>query len=124
MTIIRLAPRTAAAAVALTLLTSVGWGADPGILTGTVASPAGENMGGVTVSAKAVGSTIATTVFTDEAGNYYFPPLPPRQYRIWAQAIGFETAAGEVELKTGGRRNFALAKIEDTERQIRQLPGD
>jgi streptogramin lyase len=124
---IRLAPRTAA--VALSLLTSVAftsavWGADPGILTGTVASPAGENMGGVTVSAKAVGSTIATTVFTDEAGNYYFPPLPPGQYRIWAQAIGFETAAGEIQLKTGGRRNFALAKIEDTERQIRQLPGD
>jgi streptogramin lyase len=121
---IRLAPRTAAAAVALTLLTSVAWGADPGILTGAVASPTGETMGGVTVSAKAVGSTITTTVFTDEAGNYYFPPLPLGQYRIWAQAISFETAAGEVELKPGGRQNFALRKIEDFERQVRQLPGD
>src|ERR1700674_1270492 len=99
MNSIRLAPRTAAAAVALTLLTSVGWGADPGILTGTVGSPAGDDMGGVTVLAKAVGSSIATTVFTDEAGNYYFPPLPLGQYRIWAQAIGFEPAAGEGGLK-------------------------
>ena len=34
-------------------------------------------MGGITVSAKPVGGTITTTVFTDEGGDYYFPPLPP-----------------------------------------------
>src|SRR3979411_1848038 len=115
MNSIRLAPRTAAAAVAFTLLTSVAftsaiWGADPGILTGTIASPAGENMGGVTVSAKAVGSTIATTVFTDEAGNYYFPPLPPGQYRIWAQARSFETAAGEGEAKPGTEQTITRSR--------------
>ena len=55
-------------------------------------------MGGVTVSAKADGTTITTTVFTDEAGDYYFPPLPAGKYRVWAQAIAFETAKGEVDL--------------------------
>jgi len=128
------AKRTAGAATALALLTSAAFtsavltsaalAADPAILTGTVVSPAGDKMGGVTVSAKAVGSTITTTVFTDEAGNYYFPTLPPGKYRVWAQALSFETANGEIEVAGGGRQNFALKRIEDTERQIRQLPGD
>ena len=46
------------------------------LLTGAVTSAAGEKMGGVTVSAKAEGATITTSVFTDESGNYYFPALP------------------------------------------------
>jgi hypothetical protein len=41
------------------------------LLSGTVKSAAGETMGGVTVSAKAEGATITTTVFSDEAGGYY-----------------------------------------------------
>ena len=94
------------------------------ILTGTITGPAGEKMDGVTVSAKAVGSTITTTVFTDEAGGYYFPKLPAGKYRVWAQALGFETAKGETELKPGAQQDFALAKITDTEKLIRQLPGD
>jgi hypothetical protein len=113
-----------AAAAALTLLTSVAFAADPTILTGTVTSPSGEKMGGVTVSAKAVGATITTTVFTDEAGNYYFPALPAGKYRVWAQALGFETASGEVGLAAGARKDFALAGIDDFERRVRQLPGD
>lgn len=117
-------PRTAGATAALTLLTSVAFAADPTILTGTVTSPTGEKMGGVTVSAKAIGSTITTTVFTDEAGSYYFPALPAGKYRVWAQALSFETASGAVELATGARKDFTLAKIDDFERQVRQLPGD
>jgi hypothetical protein len=121
--------RSTGAAVALSLLSSVAfttalWAADPTILTGTVTSPGGEKMGGVTVSAKAVGATITATVFTDEAGAYYFPALAPGKYRVRAQALGFETANGEADLKTGARADFALKKIEDTERLIRQLPGD
>ncbi len=121
--------RTTAAAFVLSLLASVALpnaasAGEPSILTGTVTAPDGEKMGGVTVSAKAIGSTITTTVFTDEAGAYYFPALPPGKYRVWAQALGFETANGEAELKTGARADFSLKKIEDTERLIRQLPGD
>jgi len=46
------------------------------LLSGAIASSTGEKLGGVTVSAKAEGQTITTTVFTDETGKYYFPPLP------------------------------------------------
>src|ERR1700686_1610279 len=72
--------RTACAAATLSLLAGVAstaaWAADPTILTGTITAPGGEKMGGVTVSAKAAGSTITTTVFTNETGAYYFPALP------------------------------------------------
>src|SRR4051812_50202374 len=46
------------------------------LLSGAIASSTGEKLGGVTVSAKAAGQTITTTGFTDDAGKYYFPPLP------------------------------------------------
>jgi ammonia channel protein AmtB len=51
-----LVPNTASAADAL--------------LAGTITSTSGEKMGGVTVSAKADGATVTTTVFTDDAGSY------------------------------------------------------
>ena len=57
------------------------------LLSGTIKSSTGETMGGVTVSAKPEGGTVTTTVYTDEAGNYYFPVLPAGKYRVWAQAI-------------------------------------
>ncbi len=117
-------PLLASVALSSFGFTSAAFAADPSILTGTVTAPGGEKMGGVTVSAKAVGATITTTVFTDEAGAYYFPALPAGKYRVWAQALGFETANGEAELKTGGRADFALKNIVDTEKLIRQLPGD
>jgi streptogramin lyase len=94
------------------------------ILSGTVASPSGEPMSGVTVSAKADGATITTSVFTDESGHYYFPPLASGSYRVWAQALGFEQARAQVSVAAGQRQDFALKPINDPERQIRQLPGD
>ena len=94
------------------------------LLSGVVASAAGEKMAGVTVSAKADGSVITTTVYTDEAGAYYFPPLPQGKYRVWAQALSFETAKGDVDLSAAQRQNFTLSPIKDFERQVRQLPGD
>jgi len=54
--------------------------ADP-ILSGSIKSSAGEAMGGVMVSAKPQGGTITTSVLTDEAGRYYFPPLATGKYR-------------------------------------------
>jgi Carboxypeptidase regulatory-like domain len=54
------------------------------VLSGAIKSASGEAMGGVTVSAKADGRTITTTVFTDDVGNYYFPPLPAGAYPVWA----------------------------------------
>jgi len=94
------------------------------LLSGTIASAAGEKMGGVTVSAKADGSLITTTVYTDEAGGYYFPPLPQGKYKVWAQAVSFETARGDVDLSAARRQNFTLNPIKDFNQQVRQLPGD
>ena len=49
------------------------------LLSGTIKSSDGKAMGGITVSAKPDGGTITTTVFTDAAGQFYFPALPQRQ---------------------------------------------
>lgn len=94
------------------------------LLSGTVTSAAGEKMGGITVSAKAEGSPVTTSVFTDEAGNYYFPPLPAGKYRVWAQALTYQTAKGSIELRRTARRDFVLQPMKNREDWIRQLPGD
>ncbi len=91
------------------------------LLSGTIASAGGAKIGGVTVSAKAEGATVTTSVFTDESGAYYFPPLPAGKYRLWTQALSFETARGEIDLGATGRRDFTLHPMEDF---FRQLPGD
>ncbi len=91
------------------------------LLSGVVKSPTGEKMGGVTVSAKAEGSTITTTVFTDENGEYYFPPLASGKYNVWAQALTFETAKSPVELAANKAQNFDMKPLADF---ARQLPGD
>ena len=49
------------------------------LLSGTIKSSDGKAMGGVTVSAKPDGGTITTTVFTDSAGNFFFPAIAQRQ---------------------------------------------
>ena len=102
---------------------SVATRAADAILSGTVTS-AGHNMGGVTVSVKADGSSIKTSVYTDRAGNYYFSPLPAGKYRLWAQAVGFQTAKAEIELGAAKRRyDVKLAPLKDPELAYRQLPG-
>jgi streptogramin lyase/mono/diheme cytochrome c family protein len=94
------------------------------LLSGAVTSAAGEKLGGVTVSAKLEGSTITTSVYTDETGNYYFPPLAEGKYRVWAQALGFEAAKSEVALSATKQQNLSLATMTDPERRWRQLPGE
>ena len=67
------------------------------------------------------GGTITTTVLTDEAGRYYFPPLATGKYRVWAQALSFATAKGEVDLGAVKSQDFTLRPMEDF---LRQLPGN
>lgn len=45
-------------------------------LSGRITSADGKPLEGVAVSAKAVGSTMTTSVWTNQQGDYYFPPLP------------------------------------------------
>src|SRR5262245_34190950 len=98
--------------------------ADDQLLRGTIVSASGEKLGGVTVSARLEGSTITTSVYTDETGNYYFPPLAAGKYQVWAQALGFEISKGEVDLAAPKQQNLTLAAMTDPERRWRQLPGE
>ncbi|HYU70058.1 MAG TPA: carboxypeptidase-like regulatory domain-containing protein, partial [Burkholderiales bacterium] len=93
-------------------------------LSGAITSRSGQKLEGVTVSAKLEGSTITTSVYTDTAGDYFFPPLPAGKYRVWAQALGFETSKGAVELSAARRADFTLQEMTDPERRFRQLPGE
>jgi len=94
------------------------------ILSGSIASAAGEKLNGVTVSARLEGSTITTSVYSDESGNYYFPPMAAGKYKVWAQALSFERALGDVELSANKQQNLTLTAMNDPERRWRQLPGE
>jgi len=113
------------AGILMTIFIVSGAAGAESLLTGTITSVQGERMGGVAVSAKAEQSTITTTVFTDESGIYYFPPLPNAHYRVWAQAIKYQRSGADVEAKKKiTRRDFVLQPVKSQEEWIRQLPGD
>jgi streptogramin lyase len=108
-------------ALAITLLIAApAYAADP-VLHGTIRAQSGEPMASATVSAKAPGTNITRTVFTDAQGNYYFPPLPAGKYQVWAQALTYATGRGDVDLAEASRQDFTLASLKDF---VRQLPGD
>src|SRR5690348_12294048 len=88
------------------------------LLAGTVKSDSGEKMAGVTVSAKAEGRNITTSVFTDQQGDYYFPPLAPGEYQVWAQADTFETARAKVNVTGTRHQDFTLKPLKDFQRQL------
>src|SRR5580704_12834838 len=111
----------AAAGLAATAFIPLSAQAADAVLSGSITSATGEKLGGVTVSAKADGATITTTVFTDESGNYYFPPMPAGKYRVWAQALTFGTAKDQLDLASAKREDFKLNPLQDF---VRQLPGD
>ena len=94
------------------------------LLSGAIKGADGKPMGGVTVSAKPDGGTITTTVFTDEAGQYFFPELPAGHYRVWAQALSFKTAKDEVDLTANRKQDFSLSPMNDAEATFKQLPGN
>jgi len=115
---------SAAAIVTAGFVTTVAGQAAEQILSGTIISASGDKLGGVTVSAKRDGTTITTSVYTDEQGNYYFPPMEAGKYNVWAQALSFETSKNAVDLSAAKRQDLALKPITDKERAFRQLPGE
>ena len=95
---------------------------DNAILNGTVKSAAGEKLEGVTVFAKIEGHPVTVSVFTDEQGNYYFPPMEDGNYSVWAQAVGFEAARCEITRhRAPQRKDFAMKETKDF---WLQLTGD
>ncbi len=94
------------------------------LLTGAISSASGQKLEGVLVSARQDGSPVTTTVYTDQNGEYFFPALPDGKYRVWAQALGFQTANNNVDLSATRHQDFAFATITDSEERIRQLPPE
>ncbi len=93
-------------------------------LSGMITSATGQKLDGVVVSAKQIGSTITTSVYTDAQGNYYFPPMAAGKYQVWAQTLGFEQSKAQVDLSANKRQNLSLKTITDPEVKWRQLPGE
>lgn len=90
------------------------------LLTGTIKNHAGAGLEGVTVSARGVGRSFTTSVFTDSAGEYFFPQIDAGKYKVWAQAVSYEPGIVDLEL-TGPaeRRNFTLQPMKDFTLQLR-----
>src|SRR6266849_3710310 len=124
MTNLRSILLASAASLVVTGLAATAASAADVVLSGAISSPSGEKLGGVTVSAKQDGSTITTSVYTDETGNYYFPPLPAGKYQVWAQALSFETSKAAVDLAATAHQDMVLKAIDDPEQRIRQLPSE
>src|SRR5258708_20055958 len=86
---------TATAALALGVLSTRLSGAEDSAriaLSGQVSSVEDGPMEGVLVSAKQDGSTVTTTVVSDEQGRYSFPStrVPPGRYAIRTRAVGYD----------------------------------
>jgi streptogramin lyase len=94
------------------------------LLTGAITGPTGQKLEGVQVSAKKEGATITTSVYTDLNGEYFFPAMADGKYQVWAQALGFQTNKGEVDLSATKKQNFQLAAITDPEERIKQMPPE
>lgn len=109
-------------------LVTVLWVGLPGIaatlpstgLMGTVKSSDGKAIEGVAVSARSTDKTFTTSVFTNRDGEYYFPSLANGQYRVWSQAVGFQTARSEKRIVSGKKiqQDFALKPLEDFSKQL------
>ncbi len=102
-------------------LGSIGHAAGDVLLTGTITSASGDKMEGVTVSARRLGKTFTTSVFTDAAGEYYFPRLEEGKYKVWAQAVGYEAAILEdVTLsRSVHQQDVVLKPMQNFEMQLR-----
>ncbi len=93
-------------------------------LSGAIRAAAGGALEGVAVSAQPVGKTFTISVFTDERGEYFLPPLEAPfedgTYLVWAQAVGYETARAEVHLGRArpARQDLTLKTVKDFARQL------
>jgi streptogramin lyase len=82
-------------------------------LTGTVKDANGQPMEGVAVSARAAGSPIRTSVWTNQDGAYAFPALDAARYEVSAQAVGFDRPVAEATVAPGNsvRQDFTLKPL-------------
>ena len=98
----------------------------PSALQGTVTSAQEGAMEGVLVSAKKTGSTITTTVVTDEKGHYAFPAsrLQPGHYDIAIRAVGYTLngpKAADIAAGKAASTDITLKKVTDLHQLAAQL---
>jgi virginiamycin B lyase len=90
-------------------------------LSGTVKSSEGKPLEGVGVSARNASETFTTTVYTDQNGRYALPPISSGQYKVWAQAVGFDLATTEVAIAVPGvtkQVDLTLPVLADFHKQL------
>lgn len=89
-------------------------------LSGTVKSSDGKPLEGVGVSARNASETFTTTVYTDQNGRYTFPPISSGQYKVWAQAVGFDIATTDAGLAGTGTKqvDLKLPALADFHKQL------
>src|SRR3981189_1940723 len=92
-------------------------------LSGLVSSSEEGAMEGVLVSAKKEGSTITTTVVTDQQGRYGFPAarMEPGKYTISLSVIGVKLDGSwtfDVPSGNGGSVAFKLGKVKSLVPQL------
>jgi virginiamycin B lyase len=93
-------------------------------LRGTVTSPDGKPLEGVTVSIRGAGKTFVTSVFTNLQGVYVFPPVEKGlKYSLWAQAQGFHTARLNVDGGNGEVQQIAALQLQPLANFEKQLTG-
>ena len=90
------------------------------ILSGIVKSSSGTALEGVGVSARGDNETFTTTVYTDASGRYSFPSMSRGRYKVWAQAVGFETSRAEAGPSDGANKqvDLVLATLNDFHKQL------
>ncbi len=91
-----------------------------GILSGSINSSDGKPLEGIGVSARTDRETFTTTVYTDDSGRYVFPSMKAGQYKVWAQAVGFETSKAEAALSDGAKKqvDLTLTPLNDFHKQL------
>jgi virginiamycin B lyase len=89
-------------------------------LSGIVTSAEGKPLEGIGVSARGANNSYTTTVYTDDSGRYLFPPVPAGSYKLWAQAVGFETFKAEAAIPDGSKKqiDMKLAPLADFHKQL------
>ncbi|HEY2336228.1 MAG TPA: carboxypeptidase-like regulatory domain-containing protein, partial [Burkholderiales bacterium] len=89
-------------------------------LSGIVSSQAEGPMEGVLVSVKKEGSTITTTVVTDEKGRYSFPAsrLSPGKYSLKVRAAGYDLPKKTVTVSKNTTANLSLVKTKKLADQL------
>ena len=106
---------------ALTCAPAHAQGADA--FTGRVVAPDGSPMEGVPVSAKKDGSTITTSVVSDQTGAFRFPAgrLAPGHYAISIRAVGYDLPATAADVGPGAPTTSVVLKLEPTKDVSAQL---